>query len=51
MKTEIVMDQTARQPKYPPSRSGWEHVHGFSTVGYDATEVLISVWRLAVPGG
>ena len=33
------------------SRSGWEHVHHCSTVGYDVTEVLISVWRLSVPGG
>ena len=49
--TETMVGQVARQSKHPFSRSGWEHVHHCSTVGYDVTEVLISVWRLPVPGG
>ena len=48
------MDQAAREttsPKHLPSSSGWERVHHSDTAGYDATEVLILVWRLPVPGG
>jgi len=33
------------------SPNGWQHVHTSTTAHCDATELLISVWRLAIDQG